>query len=56
MLTTAFYCVADCSARTLRFANAGHPKPLLVRRSLNTIEDTLANAAGRGQPALGLFE
>ena len=55
MLTTAFYAVADCEKRTLRFANAGHPKPLVIRRSLDKIE-TLANAAGRGQPALGLFE
>jgi sigma-B regulation protein RsbU (phosphoserine phosphatase) len=55
MLTTAFYAVADYKARTLRFANAGHPKPLLVRRSLGQVEP-LANAGGRGQPALGLFE
>ena len=55
MLTTAFYFVADWRTGLLRFANAGHPKPLLIRRSTNTIE-TLANACGRGQPALGLFE
>jgi len=55
MLTTAFYVVADCQAGTLRFANAGHPKPLLFRRSLKQVEP-LANASGRGQPALGLFE
>src|SRR6202034_2942273 len=55
MLTTAFYAVADYKARTLRFANAGHPQPLIIRRSLDRIE-ALANAAGRGQPALGLFE
>jgi len=55
MLTTAFYCVVDCATGTLRFANAGHPKPLLVSRSANAIKP-LANASGRGQPALGLFE
>jgi sigma-B regulation protein RsbU (phosphoserine phosphatase) len=55
MLTTAFYAVADCRTGTLRFANAGHPKPLFVRRSLNRVEP-LANAIGRSQPALGLFE
>jgi sigma-B regulation protein RsbU (phosphoserine phosphatase) len=55
MLTTAFYCVADCATGTLRFANAGHPKPLLVSRSAKTVKP-LANASGRGQPALGLFE
>jgi sigma-B regulation protein RsbU (phosphoserine phosphatase) len=55
MLTTAFYLVADWQTGVLRFANAGHPKPLLIRRSLNKVEP-LANASGRGQPALGLFE
>jgi len=55
MLTTAFYAVADCRTGILRFANAGHPKPLLIRRSLDRVEP-LANSIGRGQPALGLFE
>jgi len=55
MLTTGFYAVADCQTGRLRFANAGHPKPLLVRRSLGVVEP-LANATGRSQPALGLFE
>jgi len=55
MLTTGFYAVADCQTGRLRFANAGHPKPLLVRRTLGVVEP-LANASGRSQPALGLFE
>ena len=55
LLTTAFYVVADCQNGTLRFANAGHPRPLLIRRSLDRVEP-LANASGRGQPALGLYE
>ncbi|HEV2691728.1 MAG TPA: PP2C family protein-serine/threonine phosphatase, partial [Verrucomicrobiae bacterium] len=55
MLTTAFYAVADYSAGSLRFANAGHPKPLLIRRLSNRVE-ALANSSGRGQPALGLFD
>ena len=55
MLTTAFYLVADSRTGTLRFANAGHPKPLVIRRSLSQVEP-LSNACGRGQPALGLFE
>jgi sigma-B regulation protein RsbU (phosphoserine phosphatase) len=55
MLTTAFYAVADCQTGKLRFANAGHPKPLLVRRSVGQVEP-LANVSGRSQPALGLFE
>jgi sigma-B regulation protein RsbU (phosphoserine phosphatase) len=55
MLTTGFYAVADCRTGVVRYANAGHPKPVVIRRSLNRIEP-LANASGRGQPALGLFE
>jgi sigma-B regulation protein RsbU (phosphoserine phosphatase) len=55
MLTTAFYAVADCRTGQLRFANAGHPKPLLIRRSQNRVEP-LANNSGRSQPALGLFD
>ncbi len=55
MLTTGFYAVADCETGRLRFANAGHPKPLLVRRSLGNVEP-LANGSGRSQPALGLFD
>jgi sigma-B regulation protein RsbU (phosphoserine phosphatase) len=55
MLTTAFYFVANWQTGVVRFANAGHPKPLLVRRASRQIE-TLANDCGRGQPALGLFD
>ncbi len=55
MLTTAFYLVADWQARTVRFANAGHPKPLIIRRATRSVEP-LANDCGYGQPALGLFE
>ena len=55
MLTTAFYCVVDCATGTLRFANAGHPKPLLLRRAENSVKP-LVNASGKSQPALGLFE
>jgi phosphoserine phosphatase RsbU/P len=55
MLTTAFYFTANSQTGVMRFANAGHPKPLLLRRSENKIE-MLANASGHSQPALGLFE
>jgi PAS domain S-box-containing protein len=55
MLTTAFYAVADCRTGLLRYANAGHPKPLLVRRAVDRLEP-LVNHSGRSQPALGLFE
>jgi sigma-B regulation protein RsbU (phosphoserine phosphatase) len=55
MLTTAFYLVADSKSGTMRYANAGHPKPLLIRRSASRVEP-LSNAAGKSQPVLGLFE
>ena len=54
MLTTAFYFVANWRTGVMRFANAGHPRPLLVRRSANSIT-ALANAIGHSQPAIGLF-
>jgi sigma-B regulation protein RsbU (phosphoserine phosphatase) len=55
MLTTAFYLVADWRTGTMRYANAGHPKPLLIRRNARHVEP-LANAAGKSEPVLGLFE
>jgi sigma-B regulation protein RsbU (phosphoserine phosphatase) len=55
MLTTAFYYVADSQNATIRYTNAGHPRPLLVRRSAGRIEP-LTNIGGESQPALGLFE
>ena len=54
MLTTAFYLVADAKTGVVRFANAGHPKPLLLRQGASVV--SLANASGKGQAALGLFE
>lgn len=55
MLTTAFYLVANWRTGVMRFANAGHPKPLLVHRPTGQLEP-LINASGKSQPALGLFE
>jgi len=55
LLTTAFYLVADWQTGVMRYSNAGHPKPLHVRRSANQVV-SLANASGQSQPALGLME
>jgi phosphoserine phosphatase RsbU/P len=55
MLTTAFYLVADWRTGAVRYANAGHPKPLLIRRNAGQVEP-LVNAAGKSEPVLGLFE
>ncbi|HEU6447175.1 MAG TPA: SpoIIE family protein phosphatase [Verrucomicrobiae bacterium] len=55
MLTTALHLIANAETGVVRFANAGHPKPLLVRRSENLVQP-LVNASGHSQPALGLFD
>lgn len=55
LLTTAFYLVADYRSGIMRYTNAGHPKPLHIKRSLRKI-DPLVNIGGKSQPALGLFE
>jgi sigma-B regulation protein RsbU (phosphoserine phosphatase) len=55
MLTTAFYLVADWRTGKMRFANAGHPKPLLLHRPAGKIEP-LINASIRSEPVLGLFD
>ena len=55
MLTTAFYLVADSQTGVMRYANAGHPKPLRVQRTNGLIEP-LVHMSGKSQPALGLFE
>jgi sigma-B regulation protein RsbU (phosphoserine phosphatase) len=55
VLTTGFYFVADWTTGVMRYANAGHPKPLHVRRAARQALP-LVNASGRSQPALGLIE
>jgi len=55
MLTTAFYFVADSKTGVMRYTNAGHPKPLHLRRDADKVE-ALSNLSGKSQPVLGLFE
>jgi serine phosphatase RsbU (regulator of sigma subunit) len=38
MFATAFYVIVDCHAGTLRYARAGHPCPMLLRRNTGTVE------------------
>jgi serine phosphatase RsbU (regulator of sigma subunit) len=53
LYATALMMIADVGRSELVFANAGHPKPVHIRRGRGeTI--TLAGAAGRN-PALGIF-
>lgn len=53
LFASAFYLVADLAAGTLSYANAGHPRPLHLRRGPGTVE---ALAHGKPGPALGVFE
>jgi sigma-B regulation protein RsbU (phosphoserine phosphatase) len=55
LLTTAFYLAADWKSGVMLYANAGHPKPLHVRRRAGQVVQVL-NASGKSQPALGLME
>lgn len=54
LFTSACYLVADLAARELRYANAGHPKPILLHQPTGQA-DWLRNASGKSWPALGLF-
>ncbi len=56
VLTTAFYLVADSATGQMRYVNAGHPKPFLLRRAENTVEEIKTQAQRKSQAALGLFE
>ena len=53
LYATAFYLVADAASREIRFAKAGHPNPLLLRRTTGEIR-TLKCAREAQGPALGL--
>src|SRR5262249_3328220 len=55
LLTTAFYLVANWKSGQMRFANAGHPRPLHVQRSHGQVLP-MVNSWGTSQPALGLTE
>lgn len=55
LLTTAFYLVIDGVSGAMRYANAGHPRPLHARRAAGQVL-SLVNASGKHQPALGLME
>lgn len=54
-LATAFYLVADISSSEVRFSNAGHPSPFILRRESGVVEPLKAADARHG-PALGLFD
>jgi serine phosphatase RsbU (regulator of sigma subunit) len=55
MFISAFYLIADIASGRMCYANAGHPSPLRVRRSANTVEWLLSAYSPSG-PALGIFK
>lgn len=55
VLTTAFYLVANALTGQVRYANAGHPKPLHVERLAGNVV-ALPGSQGRLQPALGWLD
>jgi sigma-B regulation protein RsbU (phosphoserine phosphatase) len=48
------YCVINIRERDARFARAGHPAPLHVRRTTGEV-GTVASGEGSGGPAMGLI-
>jgi sigma-B regulation protein RsbU (phosphoserine phosphatase) len=53
LYATAFYLVADAAGREIRFARAGHPNPLLLRRATGELISLNCSGDARG-PALGM--
>jgi sigma-B regulation protein RsbU (phosphoserine phosphatase) len=57
LFTTAFYMIADLTEKRAYYANAGHPKPMLIRRGNREAEvEVLQNRDQKSNPALGLFD
>jgi sigma-B regulation protein RsbU (phosphoserine phosphatase) len=55
MFASAFYLYLNAATGEIRYSNAGHPKPLHIRRSEKKVEVLSANGARPGS-ALGVFE
>lgn len=55
LFTTAIYLIADLETRQFSYANAGHPKPILIHRQSDSVE-LMTNSDGKARPALGLFQ
>lgn len=55
LFTTAFYMIADLAENCALYANAGHPRPLVIHESNREVEQ-LFNRNQKSNPALGLFD
>ena len=54
LFATAIYLIADVKHSRMLYANAGHPKPLLLHRRRDELEQM--SSSGDVGPALGLFD
>ncbi len=54
IFVSACYLVLDAETGEMRYANAGHPSPLLIRRSRGSAEP-LPRPASKFDPVLGIF-
>jgi phosphoserine phosphatase RsbU/P len=54
VFATVLYCVINITERAARFARAGHPAPLHVRRTAGEV-GTVASGEGYSGPAIGLI-
>jgi sigma-B regulation protein RsbU (phosphoserine phosphatase) len=55
IFATAVYLVADIKTGQILYTNAGHPRPLILRRSQGAVENLYTNG-NETEPALGLIE
>lgn len=55
LFASAFYLVANVATREMRYANAGHPSPFLIRPAYGTVAPLYLTPADAG-PALGIIE
>jgi sigma-B regulation protein RsbU (phosphoserine phosphatase) len=55
LFTTAFYMIADVKENIAYYANAGHPKPMVIQAGSGKVE-ILHNKDHKSNPALGLFD
>jgi serine phosphatase RsbU (regulator of sigma subunit) len=54
VFVTVLYCVINIKAGTARFGRAGHPLPLLARRSSGEVQ-TIVTGADSAGPAIGII-
>lgn len=56
IFVSAFCVVADIATGRVRFANAGHPAPLILQPDEGSVETLRADKHGRFGPVLGVFD